>query len=92
MMTGISIILQTLIQDKNISPEEISKGSDVPVEELKSLVEGKGKLTIDTALKLSNFFEIPGEFFFVDPTMVNHNNYGEKSNSNSGYIGTYRNN
>lgn len=90
-MSGISIILKTLQLDKNISIEEIAKGADIPLENIRSLIAGKNKITINTAQKLSEFFQIPAEFFFTDQSQVNHNNIGTKSNSNSGYIGTYQN-
>ncbi|KEO73675.1 helix-turn-helix domain-containing protein [Anditalea andensis] len=86
-----NLILKTLIIDKNLTIEEISKGSEIPVEEVKGMVEGRLKMTIDNAIKLSEFFKIPAEFFFTENALVTHNNLGEKSNSNSGYIGTYKN-
>jgi len=90
-MSGVSIILQTLQLDQNLSAEEIAKGSEIPLEDYKGLLSGKLKITVPLALKLSDFFKIPAEFFFTDQSNVNHNNIGERSNSNSGFIGTYHN-
>lgn len=91
-MTSIGIILNTLILDKNLNVSEVAIGSDIPKEELIATIEGKKKITIENAVKLSRFFGIPGEFFFTESALVNHNNIGERSNSNSGFIGTYNNN
>ena len=91
MMTGIGIILNTLILDKNLNVSEVSVGSEIPKEELLATIEGKKKITIENAVKLSRFFGIPAEFFFTESSLVNHNNIGERSNSNSGFIGTYKN-
>lgn len=90
-MTSIGLILNTLILDKNLNVSEVAIGSEIPKEELVATIEGKKKITIENAVKLSKFFGIPGEFFFSESALVNHNNIGEKSNSNSGYIGSYYN-
>ncbi len=70
---------------------EVAKGSHIPKEDLVATIDGKKRLTIENAVKLSKFFEIPAEFFFTESALVNHNNVGERSNSNSGFIGTYNN-
>lgn len=91
-MTSIGLILNTLILDKNLNISEVAIGSEISKEELVATIEGKKKITIDNAVKLSKFFGIPAEFFFSESALVNHNNIGERSNSNSGFIGTYNNN
>ncbi len=90
-MTSIGLILNTLILDKNLNLSEVAIGSEIPQDDLIALIEGKKKITIENAVKLSNFFGIPGEFFFFESALVNHHNIGERSNSNSGYIGNYYN-
>lgn len=90
-MTSIGLIINTLILDKNLNISEVSKGSEIPEEQLIATIEGKKKISIENAIKLGKFFEIPAEFFFTESTLINHNNIGERSNSNSGYIGVYNN-
>lgn len=90
-MTSIGLILNTLILDKNLNVSEVAIGSEIPKEELTATIDGKKKITIENAVKLGNFFNIPAEFFFTESALVNHNNIGERSNSNSGSIGTYNN-
>jgi plasmid maintenance system antidote protein VapI len=90
-MTSIGLILNTLILDKNLNVTEVAIGSEILKEELIATIEGKKRITIENAIKLGKFFEIPAEFFFTESALVNHNNIGEKSNSNSGFIGTYNN-
>ncbi|WP_425638823.1 hypothetical protein ACPUEN_04385 [Algoriphagus yeomjeoni] len=91
-MTSAGIIINTLLLDKNLELSEVARGSEIPKEDLLATIDGKKRLTIENAVKLSKFFEIPAEFFFTESALVNHNNIGERSNSNSGYIGTYKNN
>ncbi|MFC5623634.1 hypothetical protein [Algoriphagus winogradskyi] len=91
-MTSAGIIINTLLLDKNLDLSEVAKGSDIPKEDLVATIDGKKRLTIENAVKLSKFFEIPAEFFFTESALVNHNNIGDRSNSNSGFIGTYNNN
>lgn len=91
-MTSAGIIINTLLLDKNLDISEVALGSDISKEELMATIDGKKKLTIENAVKLSKFFEIPAEFFFTESALVNHNNIGDRSNSNSGFIGTYNNN
>jgi plasmid maintenance system antidote protein VapI len=91
-MTSAGIIINTLLLDKNLDISEVALGSDISKEELMATIDGKRKLTIENAIKLSKFFEIPAEFFFTESALVNHNNIGDRSNSNSGFIGTYNNN
>ncbi|EOZ91934.1 hypothetical protein A33Q_4027 [Indibacter alkaliphilus LW1] len=86
-----NIPFKTLLLDQNVTIEEVSKGSEIPLEELRGIKDGKVKMTIQNAIKLGDFFNIPAEVFFLENASVNHNNIGEKSNSNSGYIGTYKN-
>lgn len=86
-----NIPLTTLMLDKKMTIEEVSKGSEIPLVELKGIAQGKMKMTIQNAVKLGDFFKIPAEVFFLENANVNHNNIGEKSNSNSGFIGTYKN-
>ncbi|GAB2633418.1 helix-turn-helix transcriptional regulator [Belliella aquatica] len=86
-----NIVVKTLMADRKLTAEEISKGSDIFLEEVKGIIDGKMKMTIQNAVKLGDFFEIPAEIFFTESSLVNHNNIGEKSNSNSGFIGTYKN-
>ncbi|WP_339870400.1 hypothetical protein [uncultured Algoriphagus sp.] len=90
-MTSTGIIINTLLLDKNLDLSEVARGSEISKEDLLATIDGKKRLTIENAVKLSKFFEIPAEFFFTESALVNHNNIGEKSNSNSGFIGTYRN-
>ncbi len=90
-MTSIGLILTTLILDKNLNLSEVAIGSEISQDDLIAIIDGKKKITIENAVKLSNFFGIPGEFFFSESALVNHNNIGERSNSNSGFIGTYNN-
>jgi plasmid maintenance system antidote protein VapI len=91
-MTSIGLILNTLIMDKNLNVSEVAIGSEIPKEDLIATIEGKKKVTIENAVKLGKFFGIPAEFFFTESALVNHNNIGKRSNSNSGFIGTYNNN
>ena len=90
-MTSAGIIINTLLLDKNMDLSELAKGSTIQNEDLVAIIDGKKRLTIENAVKLSKFFEIPAEFFFTESALVNHNNIGERSNSNSGFIGTYNN-
>jgi plasmid maintenance system antidote protein VapI len=90
-MTGTGIILKTLLIDKNLSVEEVSRGTEIPKDEIQALIDGKSKLFVEQAIKIGEFFSIPAEFLFTDSSLVNHNNIGQKSNSNSGFIGSYYN-
>jgi len=90
-MTSAGIIINTLLLDKNLELSEVAIGSEIAKEDLVATIDGKKRLTIENAVKLGKFFEIPAEFFFTESALVNHNNIGERSNSNSGFIGTYNN-
>lgn len=90
-MTSIGLILNTLILDKNLNLSEVAIGSEISQDDLIAIIEGKKKITIENAVKLGKFFDIPGEFFFTESALVNHNNIGKGSNSNSGFINSYYN-
>lgn len=82
--------LRVLRIGRNWSQEELADKIGISQAAYAKLESGKTRLTIDRAQQLADVYEIEPEYFFSTEKAV-HNNIGEASNSNSGYIDTYNN-
>jgi len=72
--------------------EDVANSLEIPAEEYAKIENGKARLTIDIARKLSELYRIDPEYFFTHEAVAIHKNEGQGSNSNSGHITTYNNN
>ncbi|MFC4875069.1 helix-turn-helix domain-containing protein [Negadavirga shengliensis] len=85
-------IMRILRESNDYSQEYVANVLDINQKTYSNLESGKTKLTLERINQLADFYKVKPEYFLSDELpVINYNNTGPKSNSNSGYIHTYIN-
>lgn len=81
-----NIVLITLIENYKVTVDDVALSTEIPVEELEHIKNGRLPITIKYAEKLGEYFKVKPELFFMEQSETTHINYGNGSSSNSGYL------
>ncbi|MBN7809532.1 helix-turn-helix transcriptional regulator [Algoriphagus sp. H41] len=85
-------IMRILRESNDYSQEYVADVLNINQKTYSSLELGKSKLTVDRIHQLAELYHVTPDYFLGDELpVINFNNTGSKSNSNSGYIHTYIN-
>ncbi|MFC5623633.1 helix-turn-helix domain-containing protein [Algoriphagus winogradskyi] len=85
-------IMRILRESNDYSQEFVADYLNINQKTYSNLEAGKSKLTVDRIQKLADLYQVKPDYFLAEELpVINFNNTGPKSNSNSGYIHTYIN-
>ena len=85
-------IMRILRESRDYSQEYVANILNINQKTYSNLESGKSKLTLDRINQLAEFYHVNPDYFLSEELpVINFNNIGPKSNSNSGYIHTYIN-
>jgi transcriptional regulator with XRE-family HTH domain len=84
--------MRILRESKDYSQEYVADVLNINQKTYSSLETGKSKLTVERIQQLAELYHVKADYFLSEELpVINFNNTGPKSNSNSGYIHTYIN-
>lgn len=85
-------IMRILRESQDYSQEYVADVLNINQKTYSNLESGKSKLTVDRIQQLADLYHVKPDYFLAEELpVINFNNTGPKSNSNSGYINTYIN-
>jgi len=85
-------IMRILRESQDYSQEYVADVLNINQKTYSNLESGKSKLTLDRIQQLADLYHVKPDYFLAEKLpVINFNNTGPKSNSNSGYIHTYIN-
>lgn len=85
-------IMRILRESNDYSQEYVADVLDIAQKTYSNIESGKSKLTVDRIQQLADLYHVKPDYFLAEELpVINFNNTGPKSNSNSGYIHTYIN-
>lgn len=85
-------IMRILRESKEYSQEYVANVLNINQKTYSSIESGKSKLTVERINQLADLYHVKPDYFLSEELpVINFNNTGAKSNSNSGYIHTYVN-
>lgn len=85
-------IMRILRESRDYSQEYVANILNINQKTYSNLESGKSKLTLDRINQLADLYNVKPDYFLSNELpVINFNNTGPKSNSNSGYIHTYIN-
>lgn len=85
-------IMRILRESKEYSQEYVANVLNINQKTYSSIESGKSKLTVERINQLADLYKVKPDYFLSEELpVINFNNTGPKSNSNSGYIHTYIN-
>ncbi|WP_339870401.1 helix-turn-helix transcriptional regulator [uncultured Algoriphagus sp.] len=85
-------IMRILRESQDYSQEYVADVLNINQKTYSNLESGKSKLTVDRIQQLADLYHVKPDYFLSEELpVINFNNTGPKSNSNSGYIHTYVN-
>ncbi len=85
-------IMRILRESKEYSQEYVANVLNINQKTYSSIESGKSKLTVERINQLADLYHVKPDYFLAEELpVINFNNTGPKSNSNSGYIHTYIN-
>ena len=85
-------IMRILRESNDYSQEYVADVLDITQKTYSNIESGKSKLTVERINQLADLYHVKPDYFLAEELpVINFNNTGPKSNSNSGYIHTYIN-
>lgn len=84
-------VMKTLRELNNYTQDYVASFIGINQNSYHKLESGQTRLTVDRMKKLAEMYNVEPEVFLSNNVSVIHCNKGTASNSNSGYIQTYKN-
>ncbi|CAM4050389.1 HigA family addiction module antitoxin [Catellicoccus marimammalium] len=57
------VLNQEFMKPYNVSPEELSEKTNIPITIIQNILHNKEKITVDTSIRLGHFFGVPAKYF-----------------------------